>query len=281
MVRADLRRRGISSAMRAVANQFIDREPEHTVGFSDRTSPDGRAFYRGDPHSSGTWFNLEQYGYEWVIPLRRLARPATRVRGILLGGTNRGSARASANRLAGALSQLLPARPLPIDEVPELRGLPLSATALGEAFAALEQDYPLRLDEPPETCRWLFDYLTDYPSRGRFTGRVWQGEDGEPVGFYAGYLNDRGQLEVVASSVLRDLEEDGIGVAQILRDGRALGATSVAGWANARELRPVMRWGARVRPGTRVGANSRRQEIRLLFTSMEALVTGLEGERWI
>mgnify|MGYP000013507793 CR=1 FL=1 len=86
---------------------------------------------------------------------------------------------------------------------------------------------------------------------------------------------------MVASAVFRELEEDGVGVAQILGDGRALRATSVAGWANARELRPVMGWGARVRPGTRVGANSRRQEIRLLFASMEALVTGLEGERWI
>lgn len=274
MVRGDVRRMGVGNAMQTVAREIIDRHPEKMIAFSDRATSDGRAFFDGIRRPNSNHRRLEQFGYIWEIPLRRLAHRETRIfaQRLRLPET-------AAQRLAGGLAALLPRRPLDPSDAAELKGAPLSATALAEAFDALSTDFPMRLDEPEDTWRWLFDYLSDYPSRGRFTGRVWLSEEGNPLGFYAGYLNERRRLEVVGFGVLRDSLESAI--AQILRDAGSLRAKTVTGWASARELRTVMGFGAEIQAGTRAGVNSERDDVRLCFESMEALFTGLEGERWL
>jgi hypothetical protein len=273
-IRDDVRRMGVGHAIQTVAREMRARQPQETMGFSDRSTSDGRAFFDGVRRANSDAHRLEQFGYTWEIPLRRLAIPRARRLGRRLRLSE-----GAAQRFACGLAALLPRRPLELDDVAELPSAPLSAAALAETFDALSDDFPLRLDESIDTWRWLFDYLKDYPSRGVFSGRVWLAQGGRPLGFYSAYLNDIRRLEVVAFGVLRDHLASAI--VQILRDAASLGANSVIGWASARELRTIMDCGGEVQGGTRAGVNTRRQDLRLYFESMEALFSGLEGERWL
>jgi hypothetical protein len=272
MVRRELRRSGVASALRTLS-RGIEAETGalSDVGFSDRSTADGRAFGLANPNRRA--IDLEQFGLDWLLPLHpRAHRALERLRRRLPAGVHRTLERA----LAPAL-RALPARALP--RPPPLRSAPLSPAALVEALDAAGRDRPLRLDEPVETCRWLLDYLSDYASRGRFSGRVLLAEGGAPLGFAAGYTQASGGFELLAFAA--PLAEEEALLDEVLREAAAGGARFVSGSANARELRHLLRRGAAAVPSTHASVRCKDPALYLHFLSMQALVTGLEGERWL
>jgi hypothetical protein len=274
MVRHDLQRRGVGFAITEASWEIRDRHSPDKIAFSDRVSDDGRAFADATRRETGQLHRLEQLGFCWKLPLRRLAVRESRAVGRRLGLSE-----ALTARIASAVAACRPRRPIPDTGMPPLRGAPLSGQALAEVHAALGADFPLHLDESVETWSWLCDYLADYGSRGRYEGRVWLEETGEPLGFYVAYLKPDGIFEVAAFAVRHACYERAL--EQLIRDADALGARGLWGWASARELRPLIARGAIIHQGRRASVTTSRRDVRLAFESMEALFSGLEGERWL
>jgi len=171
------------------------------------------------------------------------------------------------------------------DERPDLpesanfRDAPLTAQALQETMDSVGEAYALRLDEGVSTFDWMLDYMRDYPSRGHFHGRIICAANGTPIAFYAGYLRPTKTYDIVA---LAARPEDRLAVlAQLSRDAYEQGCATVAGWASAAELVPCLRCGAHVRADSPPSLTARDEEIKRLFLTHKALITGLEGERWI
>ena len=252
MVHPDAQRMGVNAKLMVAQRAHRNALGRPFVGYSDRGTDDSRQFHDGWNNPSGQHHRLEQLGFRYELTRRG------RVRETLSALRGRGGADAGA-----------PAA---------LRERPLDAVALCEAFDALGADFPVRLDEPVETARWLLEYLADYPSRGRFHSTLLCAEGGAPVGFACGYLKE-GWLEVVALGVLR--EQQAAALASLVRAAAELDAHTVSGWANAAELRGVMAAGAAILPGKRGGVTTTHEGVRLHFQAMSALVTGLEGERWL
>lgn len=253
MVHPKARRMGVFAKLNLRQREQRNALGESWVGFADRGTDDSRSFHDGWNNPSGQYTRLEQFGFRWEIARRGRLHEALR------GLRSRPDGRQPGSTVA-------------------LRSRPLDAASLADAFEALGADFPLRLDEPGETWQWLVDYLDDYPSRGHFHGAVLCSAGRDPVGFYCGYLSPRG-LDVVALGALREQLEDV--VAQLLRDAASLSVRAVSGWASAAELRTILAAGAVVGAGTRAGIATTREDVRQHFQAMDALVTGLEGERWI
>jgi len=158
-----------------------------------------------------------------------------------------------------------------------------SAAPLGQALLEVHEavgaDFPLRADESVESWCWLFEYLADYPSRGRFHGRAWLDSKGGPIGFYVAYLDQAGRFDIVAFAVLRDRLAQAAD--QLLRDAGAAGAHTVQGWASASELRCFIQRGATVHAGRALAVTTSRADVLSRFEAMDAVFSGLEVERWI
>jgi hypothetical protein len=270
MVQQELRRKGISMAMRLEWRRIeAETGGVRDVSYGDRATPDGRAFGTSDPERRTV--DLEHYGFEWSLPLRpRAQRVLRKLSPRLPAGAPR---RWLLNALRGGSGS--PSRPGPR----RLRSTPLSAAALQEAIEAAGRDRALRLDESPETWTWLLDYLSDYPSRGRFSGRVFLTESGSPLGFSAGYLNDVGGWELLGFATPYAMLEEALD--DVLREAAAAGALFVFGAAFARDLRPLLERGAVLEPGGRATIRSRRDDVVRHFEAMDVLLTGLESERWL
>jgi hypothetical protein len=250
MVHPGARRMGVNAKLIARYREMRSGLGEGWIGFSDQGTDDSRGYYGNKKNQTRLHHDLPQLGFRWQVSRR------------------------------GGLGERLRALRSPKAErsglVP-LRSGPFEAAALDEAFAALGEDFPIRLDEPFETWHWLVDYLESYPSRGELLGAVLCSETGEPLGFYCGYLVER-QLEVVAMGARRARQREV--VAQLLRDAAAAGARQVAGFASAAELRAVLDAGAVVGAGIQAGVTTARNDVLQHFQAMDALITGLEGERW-
>lgn len=274
MVRADARRRGVMSAIQEHGREIVARQGADWFAFSgDASTGEGLGFNIGTHRKELHEFYLQQYGFGWEIVLRPLRLGATRgfVRRLRLPGL-------AGERLAQGAAAILPRAAGAAHGGEPLRAAPLSGQALAECHAALGADYPLRLDESVESWLWLLEYMADYPSRGRFHGRVFLSASREPIGFYAGYLRPDGRFDVLGLGVLRDRLPDAFD--QLLRDAAAIGAQRAAGRAAALQLRTLIARGASISAGLHVRINSPRPDIRLEFESMQALISGLEGERW-
>ena len=251
MVHPDARRMGVNAKLAVRWREQRTALREGWVGFSDRATDDSRLFHDNWNNPSGQHTRLEQLGFRWEV--------------------SRGG------RLRRAVDALRGANGPPAAEA-ELHAGSFEAAPLAEAFEALGGSFPLRLDEPAETWQWLVAYLEDYASRGRFHGAVLHTEAGEPVGFYCGYLDQRG-FDVVGFAAQPRWLADAI--SRLLRDAGDLGARAVTGWATAAELRTLLAAGAVISAGGRGGVATLRADVRHHFQAMEALVSGLEGERWI
>jgi hypothetical protein len=273
MVSPGLRRAGVSTALRNGSRQVeAETGVRAAIDFADRSTRDGRAF--GKKGGRATY--LEPFGFEWSLPLRpRRLRLLRAVEWRLPDGAARRwlvralTAGAPAGRVDAAESG--PAAPL--------RTTPLSAAALQEAIEAAAEGRALRIDESPEVWEWLLAYLADYPSRGRFSGRMLLGERGRPLGFYAGYASPHGAFELLGFAVKRDAHEAAFGA--VLREAEAAAALLVSGVTCGRELRPLLEQGAQMAPGSAVAVSTPRAELLQRFQAMDVLLTGLEGERWL
>jgi len=271
MVHPGARRRGVGSAIQAAGREIIaELSPDMFAFGGDAATADGLNFNRGTHTDGSNVHPLLQYGFAWEIEKRALRKDAARR---LPGWLGQGAR----ERFAQGLAALLPRRDAePAGAVP-LRGAPLRPQGLAECYEALGVDFSLHLDEKPEHTEWLLDYLEAYPSRGRFQGRVLCTQAGEPIGFYVAYLRAE-LLEVVGLGVLQ--EHLWSATAHLLQEAAALGARRVKGVASARQVRALIACGATIGAGPACRCNTRRADIRLQFESMQALVSGLEGERW-
>lgn len=251
MVHPDARRMGVSAKLIRRWREMREGLSVGWIGFSDQATSDSRGYYGKASNQTSLHHDLPQLGFRWQV--------------------SRGG------RLAEMRRALRPGAKIEQHERAPLRAHPLDAASLGEAFAALGERFPLRLDEPPETCQWLAEYLNDYPSRGAFRGAVLCGENGAPVGFYCGYLKEQ-HLEVVGMGALPERQQEVLDT--LLRDAPESGARTVAGWASAAELRAVLAAGAVIGAGVAAGVTTPRADVLHHFQAMETLITGLEGERW-
>jgi hypothetical protein len=267
MVRSDLRRFGVASALRRTRRE-LENEPgmRPDLGYGDRATADGRAFGASD--TAQGLARLEQYGFDWSLPLRP---GALRVLGRLGRRLPPGARRQLVRGLEASARRPAPA--------PALRSAPLSPGALQEAIEAAGQGRALRIDESRDTWAWLLDYLADYPSRGRFSGRVFLAESGSPLGFCASYRNDAGGSELLGFAVASDAEQTALD--DVLAEAAASGALFVSGTACARELRPLLERGAEVSRGARAAVRCLRPAVIERFQAMDVLISGLEGERWL
>lgn len=244
----DERRRGIGRSMVEAARLRARAQGLRTAfALSDRYTAAGLGF--------GTFLGdvpLDAYGLHWELPV-----------------VPRGLA-----ALKGRDRRLDPVEP-------SLDAAPLDAASLQEVLGSLGAERILHPDPTPEETAWLLAYLEDYPSRGRFVGRVLSCR-GERVGLLAGYQR-RARLELVAFGAVAGFE------AAVCREAivqvRALGARWLAGRASAWQLPPLIALQARVKPdvplGISLGSEPTHPEVGRLFGAGDALVTGLEGEAWI
>lgn len=250
---------------------------DRSLGFSDRLTPVMVARDRKHPENVTI---LDDYGFSWVIPLRRRA---ARIRELEAAFLRRGAARAGLRRFARAAGNALERSVTdPLPELPEttpVREAPLTAQGLHESICAVGEAYGLRMDEDADALQWLLDYMRDYPSRGDFHGRLLYAEDGTPLGCYAGYLRPGKDFEVLALAARPETRFAVL--VHLLKDAYARGCVTATGWASAVGLAAPLRCGARVRADSPASLTARDEEIKGLFLSHDVLITGLEGERWI
>jgi hypothetical protein len=132
---------------------------------------------------------LDEYGFTWVIPLRRRAARIREIESVLLRRGAPGAGLGWAARAIGSAMEKMVADERPdLPETANFRDAPLTAQALHETMDSVGEAYPLRLDEGASALDWTLDYMRDYPSRGHFHGRVLCAANGTPIAFYAGYL---------------------------------------------------------------------------------------------
>jgi GNAT superfamily N-acetyltransferase len=272
MVRPELRRAGVSTTLRLASYRIEDEiGVRAAVGFADRATADGRAF--SDAGSRSVF--LEQFGFEWTLPFRPRALRALRMlEWRLPAGPWRRRLRQA--WLAAMRSWPAPA-PTAVAGIAH-RSAPLSAQALQEAVAAVGENR-LRIDESLEVWAWLLAYLADYPSRGRFSGRVVLDERGAPLGFFAGYANAAGGYEVLAFAARPQAVATVFG--DVLREAETARAWLVSGGATVRELRTLLAQGAWLSAGSAAAVTTLRPDLLQRFQSQDVLITGLEGERWL
>lgn len=271
MVHPSARRRGVGSAIQEAGRKIIaGLSPDMFAFGGDAATSDGLSFNRGTQSDGVNVYPLPQYGFAWEIERRPLRTDAV---GRLAGRLGQDAR----ERFAQGLAALLPRRDTGPTGAETLRGAPLGPQGLAECYDALGADFPLHLDEKPEDREWLLGYLEAYPSRGQFQGRVLCTQAGEPIGFYVAYLRAE-LLEVVGLGVLQDHLPSA--TAHLLQDAAALRARRVTGIASARQVRALVACGATIGAGPACRCNTARADIRLQFESMQALFSGLEGERW-
>jgi len=244
----DQRRRGIGRSMVEAARLRARAQGVRTAfALSDRYTAAGLGF--------GTFLGdvpLDAYGLRWELPVVRRGLAA----------------------LKGRDQRLDPIEP-------SLEAAPLDAASLQEVLASLGAERILHLDPTPDETAWLLAYLEDYPSRGRFVGRVLSCR-GRRVGLLAGYRR-RARLELVGLGAVAGFE------AAVCREAivqaRAQGARWLTGRASAWQLPPLIALHARVKPdtplGISLGSEPTHPEVGRMFRAGDALVTGLEGEAWI
>lgn len=273
MVRKELRRAGVGRAMRYGVREIeAETGVRAALGYADRSTAAGRTFSLNDPTARQIY--LDPYGFDWVLPLHpRALRVLRALEWRLPDAAAQRFVRAAMSRAVGAL----PSGATMGGSA--LQSAPLSPTALQEALEAANPAQWLRIDEPVETWAWLLGYLHDYPSRGRFSGRVLLGEGGAPVGFFAGYAGLAGGYELLGFAAAPAAWQAALDA--VLHEAAASHALFVTGVACTQELRALLDRGAVLSPGVAASVSSPRPETVARLEAMEVLVTGLEGERWV
>jgi hypothetical protein len=274
-VHPEVRGRGIEHELREVWQK--QREAVHgraSFGLSDRLTPDAIRLSKKRLKPI-----LDLYAIGWAIPVRRRAARLRHLEGALTRrvASPRGIRRAF-RAIGRYLEQAMRDSAPELPQAPGFREVPLSGNTLREALCSVGEGHPLRLDEDSSTLEWLIDYMRDYPSRGRLHGAILARREA-PEGFYLGYLRSSRDFEVVA---LGARSGSGAAVfAHLLRDAYAQGAVSALGTVSASDLRVPLEFGARIHTGFTADLTTQDEEIKKLFVSGKALVTGLEAEAWI
>ena len=277
-VRQSLRRQGVYQELTEAWKKARDAViGDRSLSFSDRLTPIMVARVKKRPENATL---LDDYGFTWVVPLRRRAARIRELESTLLRRRTLRAGLGWVIRATGnTIERMLADRPPDLPEASPLRATPLSAQGLHETICSVGEAYAVRIDEDASTLQWMLDYIRDYPSRGRLHGRVLCAANGTPIAFYAGYVRPTKRYEVLVLAAHPEMRLSVL--VQLLRDAYEQGCATVAGWASAAELVPCLRCGAQVRADFPPSLGTRDEEIKQLFLSHKALITGLEGERWI
>ncbi len=220
------------------------------------------------------------HGYRWRIGLRNTEDARQRMRA-LVRWRRYWPALAPLDRVARRLAQAWDARrPRPVGgkAVDRLALEDATPASLFEARLALAEVYsPCMVDDAP-LAKWQYDFLADYPSRGRFRWLIAR-VNGAPVGWFLYYVRQDQPSEV--ASVVAVPEFRAAVVAAMLECAHKDGCTGLVGTTSGVMAHELIEAGATIFRCDRLLVAARDPEVLEAFRSSRTMVTGLESEIWI
>ncbi len=182
-----------------------------------------------------------------------------------------------ARKVAEALDARQP-REFGDDESSSLQLEPATAQTLFETRRALATYYGPCLVDDEALCRWQYDYMATYGSRGDFRWTIARAK-GKPVGWILYYVRDDQPSEVTSIIALPKYKT--ALVAALLRATYDDGCTALIGTVGAAMAHELIEVGAIIDSCDRIQVRTRDPEIMNAFRSNRAVITGLEGEVWV
>jgi hypothetical protein len=177
-----------------------------------------------------------------------------------------------------AVADRFPATSLRVDD-PKGSTEELTPALLLEHLPTFAGSMRLRPDYSAEFLAWLFREMAEVTTRGRLVRRLVRDERGRVLGWYVSYFQPNGIAQVM-QFVARDRDARAV-LDQLISDARRSGSAVLTGQLEPVLFEPLTSQRCFLHPSANFLFHSRSPEITNAILLGQAMLTRLEGERWM